>query len=343
MVQQQRSTLALEDLGSSGTVPGVLAVSSQRSVPQQNSTLGNRGLLETATQQPFPVWRGRMDRKYGLSYFTPYIVYSSRPPASLRQFIVDPTNPSSRQPVMHVDFPQGSYSTSSDIPGGTLLYAYPMGNGVPIAYYGATLEYDVYFPPDFPFNKGGKLPGLGGGPRGCGGGADPISCWSVRLMWRREGAGEAYMYVPEGQQGADFCDQPPYTDCNYAWGVSLARGSFYFTPGSWHRMALTVRMNDVGQANGSVEVKLNGKRKLYYDQVNYRTKPGIQVDSIYYCTFFGGNDATWAPPHDTYLLFKNVRIYSLDPPSITTSVDPPSAATVQVAVTLPLQDEEPRY
>ena len=57
-------------------------------------------------------------------------------------------------------------------------------------------------------------------------------------------------------------------------GVSLSRGAFYFQPGQWHNIALTVRMNDVGQANGFVEVRVNGERKIYYDQVAYRTKPG---------------------------------------------------------------------
>ena len=55
------------------------------------------------------------------------------------------------------------------------------------------LEYEVYFPTGFEWVKGGKLPGFLGGPIGCSGGDDPYGCWSVRLMWRREGAGEAYM------------------------------------------------------------------------------------------------------------------------------------------------------
>ncbi len=58
--------------------------------------------------------------------------------------------------------------------------------------------------------------------------------------------------------------------------MSLSRGAFKFTPGAWHRMGLRVVLNDVGKANGVVEVTLNGERKIYYDKVNYRTKPGRQ-------------------------------------------------------------------
>ena len=60
-------------------------------------------------------------------------------------------------------------------------------------------------------------------------------------------------------------------------------------------MALTVRMNDVGQANGSVEIKLNGERKLYYDKVNYRTKPGESVDAA------GFGNASMANMHSIHI------------------------------------------
>ena len=75
----------------------------------------------------------------------------------------------------------------------------------------------VYFDPHFQWVKGGKLPGIAGGPTGCGGGVNAQSegCWSVRIMWRRNGDGEAYIYVPEkmvtegGYQDTSFCANPP--------------------------------------------------------------------------------------------------------------------------------------
>lgn len=43
----------------------------------------------------------------------------------------------------------------------------------------ARLEYEVFFPNNFPFVKGGKLPGLAGGQAGeCGGGEHSNDCWS---------------------------------------------------------------------------------------------------------------------------------------------------------------------
>lgn len=49
---------------------------------------------------------------------------------------------------------QGSVNPSSGKPGGTFFFAYPYGSGVPVSTVGATLEYDVYFDPNFDFNKG---------------------------------------------------------------------------------------------------------------------------------------------------------------------------------------------
>ncbi len=48
----------------------------------------------------------------------------------------------------------------------------------------ARLEYEVYFPENFPFIKGGKLPGFLGGDSGCGGGVDAAAkgCWSGKYL-----------------------------------------------------------------------------------------------------------------------------------------------------------------
>ncbi len=60
----------------------------------------------------------------------------------------------------------------------------------------AELTYQLCFEEGFDFKKGGKLPGLCGGPKTITGG-DAVSGrdgFSVRLMWRKEGRGQAYVY-----------------------------------------------------------------------------------------------------------------------------------------------------
>ena len=60
----------------------------------------------------------------------------------------------------------------------------------------ATLEYKVFFPGDFDWVKGSKLPGLYGGHTRCSGGNPALDCFSTRLMWRAGGAGELYLERP---------------------------------------------------------------------------------------------------------------------------------------------------
>ena len=73
---------------------------------------------------------------------------------------------------------------------------------------------------------------------------------------------------------------------------------------------------------------------------------GIQVDSVVFSTWYGGGDATWSPPEETFTLFKNMRLFRADAPIAekASGVEAESvAAAQQGAVTLPLQDIEPQY
>lgn len=64
--------------------------------------------------------------------------------------------------------------------GGVLFFAWPDGKGKSLGDV-VRLEYEVYFPENFPWVKGGKLPGVIGGRTGCGGGDDADDCFSGML------------------------------------------------------------------------------------------------------------------------------------------------------------------
>lgn len=87
-------------------------------------------------------------------------------------------------------YPAGSINPESEPQGGADFYATPLdiskANNV-------TLEYSVFFPTDFDWVLAGKLPGIYGGHRTCSGGDDAKMCFSTRLMWRENGAGELYL------------------------------------------------------------------------------------------------------------------------------------------------------
>ncbi|PAV15213.1 polysaccharide lyase family 14 [Pyrrhoderma noxium] len=90
--------------------------------------------------------------------------------------------------VLSVEYPSGSYSHGT---GGAQFYS---TFGDKEGFEAMLLSYDIAFESDFDWNKGGKLPGLRGGPvlNSCSGGREPSGddCFSSRLMWRKNGEGE---------------------------------------------------------------------------------------------------------------------------------------------------------
>lgn len=128
---------------------------------------------------------------------------------------------------------------------------------------------------------------------GCSGGRRSDACFSARLMWRTDGAGEFYTYLPphdEPQFAANAvqCDVAPYSECNPAFGASVGRGAFYFTPGRWVVVSERVRLNDVGQANGELELFVEGISVIRVAGLILRARGEGKVRGIQMQTFFGG-------------------------------------------------------
>lgn len=118
------------------------------------------------------------------------------------EFVADPFPSSpvpgtsaSSGPVLQVTYPEGSFS--HDTGGAQLFSLWNTTDGS--KFNSVLLSYEVAFDSDFAFVKGGKLPGLRGGPdpNGCSGGsaANGTNCFSSRLMWRKSGEGEGMFAV----------------------------------------------------------------------------------------------------------------------------------------------------
>jgi hypothetical protein len=141
------------------------------------SGLANRQLLQEAgiagAQERPPAWYGRFDPIYKRTYMAPAISVNTcksegRNCAAIdglsypyEEYIMDPTSTEiPANPVLKVHYPKGAWSAGADFPGGTLFYAYPfkyhptLDKGNVLSQVGAILEYEVYFPEDFPFTKG---------------------------------------------------------------------------------------------------------------------------------------------------------------------------------------------
>ncbi|ODN94816.1 alginate lyase [Cryptococcus wingfieldii CBS 7118] len=218
--------------------------------------------------------------------------------------LADTTNAPDGTSALYASYPSGTYGLSSDTGSGFSFYS-PGYSGVEID--NATevmLSYSIWFDSGFQFNKGGKLPGLYGGTslsaaKSCSGGRqnDRGDCFSARLMWRTNGAGEIYDYLPVS-----------YTDSDSGYGESIDRGAFTWATGEWVTVANRVKLNDVGSANGEQEITINGESKISITGVTFATKDNTKIYGIMAQTFFGGHDSDWASPQDQKAYFKDWSI-----------------------------------
>ncbi|MFD7710714.1 polysaccharide lyase [Streptomyces sp. NPDC059785] len=192
-------------------------------------------------------------------------------------------------PVLRVRYPARSASPTVartyDRPeGGTQLYL-PLATGPVDRLH---LRYYVRFPEGFDFVKGGKLPGLYGGTNTSGGHVpDGSNGLSTRYMWRSGGRGEVYAYLP----------------ASVVHGTSLGRGSWSWPVGRWACVEQGVRLNRPGRADGSVTVYLDGRQVLRRDRLTFRTTRELRIEGVFFSTFFGGGDPSWATPRAQYADF----------------------------------------
>jgi hypothetical protein len=157
------------------------------------------------------------------------------------------------------------------------------------------LAYHVRFPAGFDFVKGGKLPGLYGGT--VTGGKripDGTDGFSTRYMWRRQGAGEVYAYLP-GSVG---------------YGTSLGRGSWFFVPGRWTHLEQEIRLNTPGSPDGCITVLVDGRQVYHHAGLTFRTTADLKIDGVFFSTFFGGGDTGWVTPTDQYADFAAFEVFS---------------------------------
>ncbi|KAK4047313.1 Protein saf4 [Microbotryomycetes sp. JL201] len=148
--------------------------------------------------------------------------------------------------VLAIEYPKGSYSGSKSGGGVGGLHLGIYGDAAVVER--TVIAYEVAFDENFDFVKGGKLPGAFGGAQsdGCTGGEQSAACFSLRLMWREEGAGEVYAYIPRYDA---MCAHGAAAECNDVYGVSLNRGSWTFQTGRWTQVVQVAALNSEPDAS----------------------------------------------------------------------------------------------
>jgi hypothetical protein len=116
-------------------------------------------------------------------------------------------------------------------------------------------------------------------------------------MWRSNGAGTVYAYIPPNKVR---CTDPNIV-CNADYGQDLGRGTWTFTAGKWHTLYQEVTINSNPQAaDGSVKIWIdntNYNAPTYsYNRATIVSKSNVLVTHILFSTFFGGSDLSWASP-----------------------------------------------
>lgn len=197
-------------------------------------------------------------------------------------------------PTIRVHYPAGSASQTAtrneDAPVGGVQYTARsprrLGDVVHLRYW-------VRFAPDFDFVRGGKLPGLYGGSNFSGrqipDGTDGLS---TRFMWRREGAGEVYAYLPDSTIA----------------GTSLGRGDWTFPRGEWVLIEQEVVLNDPSRADGSITVWIDEEKVAEFTDLRFRTTADLGINGMFMSTFFGGDDTSWAPKKSTWVEFSGFAV-----------------------------------
>jgi Polysaccharide lyase 14 len=198
--------------------------------------------------------------------------------------------------MLRVSYPKGSASVAA-----SKKYGIPEGGGqfLLLLRSGSVndlhLRYYLRFPAGFDFVKGGKLPGLFGGTVICGGYIpNGSNGWSARYMWRQLGAGEVYAYLP--------------TSTTY--GTQLGRGNWTWETGTWMCVEQSVHLNTPGKSDGTIRVWVNGREVLKSTRLEFRTTAKLKIQGLFFSTFFGGNDPTWATPRAQHADFAAFAVSS---------------------------------
>ena len=98
-----------------------------------------------------------------------------------------------------------------------------------------------------------------------------------------------YTYLPTSfSANSALSHVPPFSTSNPTYGTSVGRGSFFFQPGDWTTVVQRMRLNDVGQENGELELIVDGQRKINVSGLVLRSSEAGRIRGMQIQTFFGG-------------------------------------------------------
>ena len=212
--------------------------------------------------------------------------------------------------VVAVSYPEGLFGSSDSATGAQWILDFDAG------YEAVEIEYRVKFGEGFDFVRGGKLPGLRGGEGNVGGNKpDGTDGFTARMHWRTDGSSGSQLASDKANivQYLYHPDQPTNFGEDFRWDDGPSGQWQEFESGRWYQLRHQVVMNTPGQHDGIVKAWLDGVQVLDLDNIRFRDTPDLQIDSMYFSTFFGGGSSIWATTKDEVAFFDDFRITVIDP------------------------------
>lgn len=203
--------------------------------------------------------------------------------------------------VMEIKYPKGSRAGQAN-KGGCGFLSNPK-SCFPAVEMG--FEYKVLFAEGFDFVLGGKLPGLYGGDAGACGGKKISSGFSSRVMWRKSGETELYLYIPARQH----TDLKKITTHRDKFGSSIPVKDFCFKRNTYHKVRIYLKLNTLRNLDGMIKLYIDDKCYIDYQKMNFADLADQKINGIFFNTFFGGQSDEWASTLDTYTRFKDFKLF----------------------------------
>lgn len=149
-----------------------------------------------------------------------------------------------------------------------------------------TITYKIRFSDNFPWSKGGKIPGLSGGEGYTGG----TPAWagdgfSVRIMWRSGGKLVPYVY---------HMDQPEKYGDNFDATLGYLNDNQNYTIKYW------VKLNTGNNNDGVLKIYIDNVLKFKKSNIRFRNDRS-KIDTAHLSVFPGGDDSRWAMKGDGYI------------------------------------------
>ena len=115
---------------------------------------------------------------------------------------------------------------------------------------------------------------------------------NLYIVPRAGGKGEIYTYIPLLDHNTErLLVIPPESHKNPDYGFSVGRGAWKFSKGTWTTIAERVKLNGIGEADGEVQLWIDGVSVIHATGLILREDMEAHIKGLHFQTFFGGGSS----------------------------------------------------